>query len=257
MVRQLIFNVRNQLGAGWSEEVYHQALSYALQEEGVPFVSKPRRPLLHCGVEVHLFEPDIIAWNTVILELKILPFLKEFTKAHYAQLIQYLKFFGKDLGLLVNFAPYKVKIKRVVWDEPEWNLVEDYDKIKPDLNEHDKVYLRQIRQHILSLVREYGLGYPETIYRKLLAVEATHHQLDCVSDVSVSTTWNGYPLARHITQHLLIANNYLVHIRALLHFPTTYDFIATRTYLKNLDLSFALVVNFGKDELQIYGVKRD
>lgn len=41
-LRGLIFKVRNELKGGWSEEVYHQALVHALQDNDIPVVSKPR-----------------------------------------------------------------------------------------------------------------------------------------------------------------------------------------------------------------------
>ena len=256
-LRGLIFKVRNELKSGWSEEVFHQALLHAVEDNKIPVVSKPRRAFLHRGVEVHLFEPDLIVWDTIILELKALPYQKGFVGKNFAQLIHYLKFWGKDLGLLVNFAPPRVKIQRVVWDEPELDVLEEYDKIKPHLSEQDKPCLRQIRHHILTLAQQYGLGYPETMYRKLLAVEAAHHQLSCTSDVNVATTWNGHNLPSHTTQHLCIADSYLVHIRSLLEHLTIYDFTSTKTYLKALGLTFGLVVNFGSKQLQIYGVKAD
>ena len=65
ILRGLIFKVRNELKGGWSEEIYHQALAHVLEENGIPFVSKPRHPFLHRGVEVHLFEPDFIVWDKI------------------------------------------------------------------------------------------------------------------------------------------------------------------------------------------------
>lgn len=256
-LRGLIYQIRNELKAGWSEEVYHQALFHALQDNEILVVSKPRRPFLHRGVKVHLFEPDLIVWDTLIVELKVLPYQNMFAGQHYAQLIHYLKFWQKDLGLLVNFAPSRVNIKRIVWDEPELDVYEEYDRIRPHLSKQDKSCLRQIRHHILGLARQHGLGYPETMYRKLLAIEAEYHQLSCISEVSITPVWNGQTLPRHSTQHLCLADHYLVHIRSLLKYPTAYDFMAMKTYLKSLGLKFGLVVNFGSKQLQIYGVKSD
>ena len=256
-LRGLIYSVRNELKGGWSEEVYHQALVHALQDSGIPVDSKPRRPFLHRGVEVHLFEPDLIVWDTIILELKALPYQKEFAGEHYGQLIHYLKFWQKDLGLLVNFGPPRVIIRGVIWDEPELEVYEQYDEIQPYLSEQDKVSLRQIRQHILTLAWQCGLGYPETMYRRLIAVEMAHHHLSCTSDVGVISTWNGHSLPRQVIPHLRVADKYLVHVRSLLQYPTGYDFTATKSYLRNLGLNFGLVVNFGRHQLQIYGVKSD
>lgn len=253
-LRGLVFQVRNGLNSGWNEETYHQAMVYLLKENEIPVVSKPRRIMWHRGVEVHQFEPDILVWDKVILELKVLPYQNEFTGEQIGQLINYLKFWQLDLGLLINFGPPKVIIKRVLWDEPELSVSEKYDDIQPHLAENDRVVLRQIRHHILTIGKEYGLGYPETIYRKLIAIEIAYHGLDCVGDVGITPVWAGCELPRNATQHLQIDGKYLVCIRALAEKPGSYDFIATRNYLKLLGLEFGLVVNFSRKELQIFGV---
>ncbi len=255
VLRGLIFKVRNELSGGWSEEVYHQALLRLLQENNIPVVSKPRRSLWHRGVEVHLFEPDLIVWDKIILELKALPYQSGFASEQYAQIIHYLKFWQKDLGLLINFAPAKVKIQRVVWDEAEFSLFESYEDILPLLSEQDKTTLRQIRQHIVTIARQYGFGYPESVYRKLVAIETAHNHLPCVTDITVVPTWRGYDLPQQLTQHLQIAEQYLINIRTLHGHPTSYDFVATKTYLNQLGFKFGLVVNFSPHKLQIFGVK--
>ena len=257
VLRGLIYQVRNELGGGWSEEVYHKAMIEVLQIREIPFVSKPRRPFLHRDIEVHLFEPDLVIWDLIILELKALPYQRNFIGQQFAQLIHYLKFWKMDLGLLVNFGRPKVDIERVIWDENPWDISEDYDEIRPYLSQQDKVYLRQIRHNILELAKTYGMGFPETMYRKLLTIEAEFNNLPCINEVIVTATWNGKEIAHHTTQYLCLAGHYLVHIRSLLEFPTAYDFTSTKTYLKNLGLNFGFVVNFGKQKLQIYGVKSD
>ena len=257
VLRGLIFKTRNELKSGWPEEIYHQALLCMLQDEAIPVISRPRRAFLHRGEEVHLFEPDLIVWDRIILELKALPYQKEFLGEQYAQAIHYLKFWQKDLALLVNFGPPKVKIQRVVWDEPPFELSEEYEEIKPHISEPDRVNLQRIRQCVIALARQYGFGYPETLYRKLVAVELAHRQIDCVSDVGVVPVWTGQGLPRHTTHHLQVADHYLVHIRSLSAQPTTHDFLATRTYLRCLGLKFGLIVNFGAKELQIHGISSE
>ena len=256
-LRGLIYEIRNELKAGWSENIYHQALVQLLEDNHIPVLSKPRCSLSHRNVEVHIFEPDLLVWDTIILELKALPYQTKFMGEHYAQIIHYLKFFGRDLGLLVNFGPAQVKIKRVLWDEPKFDLSEDYDRIKPNMADKDKECMRQIRHHILEIAHQYGLGYPETVYRKIIAIELAHHSLPCTTDFEVPARRNGTILDYHKTPLLLIADNYLVHIRSLLDYPTEYDFTRTKTYLTSLGLKFGLVVNFGRKQLQIYGVKAE
>jgi len=254
-LRRYIYKVRNELKAGWSENIYHQALARTLQEHGVPVLSKQRRPLLHHGVEVHCFEPDLIAWDTIVLELKALAYQAQFAGEHYAQMIHYLKFLDKDLGLLVNFAPSPVQIKRVVWNEPKLVITEDYDEFKTGLASNDREYLLQIRHCLLAIAQQYGLGYPETMYRKLAAIELVQNNISCVSEIEVPALWNGSLLAYHKTQHLLIGNNYLLHVRSLLEQVTNYDFTQTRTLLAAFGLKYGVIINFGYQQVQIHGIK--
>ncbi len=253
-LRGAIFKVRNELGGGWSEEIYHQALVALLNERQIPTKSKPRRSIVYRGAELHTFEPDIIVWDKIILELKVLPYQKDFANMHYAQIIHYLKFFENDLGLLVNFAAPRVKIKRVLWDALPIDFSESYDHIRPYLTARDKKCLRLIRQMILTLAEQIGLGYPEKIYREMLAIEAAHNHIDCVCNVDLQAKWNGKIIGRQGINQILLQNDYLVHIRSMLDSPTAYDFISTKTYLKNLGLRLGLVINFGKKQLQIFGV---
>lgn len=140
----LIFRVRNELKAGWSEDVYHQALLKLCETEGVPVISKPRMVMLHRGTEIHIFEPDLIVWDLIILELKALAYQTQFTGDQYAQLIHYLKYYNKDLGLLINFAPKRVQTKRILWDEPVVNIYEEYER------ESCHYYLNKIAHHYAS-----------------------------------------------------------------------------------------------------------
>ncbi len=119
-LRGSVFEVRKRLGTGWSEEVYHQAMVCALKEKNIPVKSKLRCPMFQHQSELHVFEPDLIVWDQIIVELKVLPYARKFAGPHYTQLISYLKYFDKKLGFLVNFGPMRAKIDRVVWAEPEF-----------------------------------------------------------------------------------------------------------------------------------------
>jgi GxxExxY protein len=212
--------------------------------------------MIHRDVEVHLFECDLIVSDLIILELKVLPFTN-FAPAHYAQLIHYLKCWNKDLGLLVNFGSTRAQIERVMWNEPELDIHQDYDLIKSRMNEKDRLYLRQVCQHILAISRQYGLEYPETVYRSLVAIEIRHHGLDCQTEFAIPVKLDNKVLAQHKSNHLLVENNYLLNIRSLLDGPSRYDFAQTKTYLNSLGLKLGLIINFGKKQLQIYGVNSD
>ena len=250
----LIFDVRNQMKGGWGEEIYHQALVARLLDEGVPTLSKPRRTLVHRGVDLYTFEPDIIVWEKIILELKVLPTLKNnmFPTANEAQIIWYLKRFEKELGILVNFAHPKVGIKRMAYQPREMTIAENYDRIKQHLSNVDRDVLVEIRRHILRLARFYGTGYPEIVYRQMIALEFGHQGIDCISEVNIPARWREKDIGTQVTQHLLVDNRFLLLVRANLDLPPAYDYLRTRTYLKALGLKMGLVINFGRSQLQIH-----
>jgi GxxExxY protein len=253
LVSGLIYNVRNRLGMGWPEEIYHQALVEALKHEGVPVLSKERKEIVHRGVGVHVFECDIMLWEKIILELKALPY-SGFAAVHQAQIIHYLKCWNKGLGMLVNFAKPKVEIKRMLWDDPPLDLSENYEKIKPIMAENDMQVLQQIRQVILEIGEQYGLGYPESMYRKILAIELEACGLACLMNLMIPARWHERKLMDYETEHLLVANRYLVNVRSILERPPKYDFARMKTYLNVLGLSIGLIINFGKRQLQIFGI---
>ncbi|GAB4578630.1 MAG: hypothetical protein Fur0022_13660 [Anaerolineales bacterium] len=120
-LRGLLYEVHKRLGIRRNEETYHQATVEAFEGSGVPVASKARQIIKHRGVEVDRFECDLIAWDLIILELKVLPYTT-FAPIHFAQLGHYLKVWNKRLGLLVDFGDAKTKIERVIWSQPEWVL---------------------------------------------------------------------------------------------------------------------------------------
>ncbi|GIK57457.1 MAG: GxxExxY protein [Chloroflexi bacterium] len=250
----LIFKVRNEMGAGWSEEIYHQALLYLAQKNGIPAQSKPHRSLIHRGVEIYTFEPDMIIWDKIILELKVLLNHKgkEFPPINQAQLLQYLNFYKKELGVLINFAHPKVGIKRMLFEPPAFDIDEDYERMLPHVTESDKQILREVQRHVKMIAAHYGLGYSETLYRKLIPVELAYQKIPCISDVTVPAVWEDQMLGRQSTPYMLIADRFLLHVRSSLEMIPPHDFLKTRTYLKALSLTVGWIVNFGHNQLQIY-----
>lgn len=255
-LRGLIFEARKRLRTGWPEDVYREGLVQIMREHDVPVATKLRKTVFHRGIEVHLFECDVMAWDLIILELKTLPY-STFTSAHFAQLINYLKCWNKHLGLLVNFGSTRADIQRIVWDEPQLDISEHYDAINPLLSNSDRVCLDQIRQHIMTIGQQYGLGYSEVVYRRIAAIEMQYNGLCCEADVEVPAKLGARLLQYYKSDHLLIENRCLLSVRSLLDHPPAYDFARMKTYLNSLGLAFGLIVNFGKKELQLYGVNPD
>ena len=250
----LIYQVRNEMGAGWSEEIYHQALVYLLKKHSIPTRSKEQCSLVHRGVKIHTFEPDIIIWDKIVLELKVLLAFKgkKFPAINQAQLFHYLKFHQMSLGALVNFAHPDVGIQRIIYEPPPVKVEENYTYMLPYVNESDKQILRGVQRHIKLLANQYGLGYPEELYRTLVGVELAYQNIACISNIDVTARWEDHILGIQSTPYLLIADRFLLHVRASLDRIPGHDFIKTQSYLKALGLKVGWVVNFGRKALQIY-----
>ena len=98
------FEVYKRLGTGYLESVYQEALEVEFRLRNVPFVRQARLQIEYRGVPLrHEFVADFVCFNEIILEVKA---MKSLADEHRAQVINYLKTTGKQLGLLVNFGRY-------------------------------------------------------------------------------------------------------------------------------------------------------
>lgn len=104
------FDVMNELGTGFLESVYKNALFITLKERGFKIEAEKRFEIIFKGRKIGLYIADLIVEGTIILELKCCESLHG---EHQAQLINYLKASGILVGLLVNFGNRKVEFKRL------------------------------------------------------------------------------------------------------------------------------------------------
>jgi len=103
-------NVHTQLGPGFLESIYHKALEIELKKQGLEFETEEEYKILYDGIEVGTHRLDLLVEDAVIVELKT---VEEMHNKYYAQLRSYLKATNKPVGLLVNFADFKVDVRRV------------------------------------------------------------------------------------------------------------------------------------------------
>ncbi len=103
------FEVINELGAGFLESVYENALLWALQQKGLSAISQYPIKVTFRGHCVGDFYADIFVEEKVIVELKA---VKAIAPEHQAQIINYLNATGIEVGLLINFGNPKLEYKR-------------------------------------------------------------------------------------------------------------------------------------------------
>jgi GxxExxY protein len=104
--------VQDELGCGFLEAVYQEALSLQFTEEGIPF---QKEKVLDIHFKGQLLEKkhvdDFLCFDELIVELKATDSIHP---EHIAQVLNYLKATGKKIGLLVNFGTAKLQYKRVI-----------------------------------------------------------------------------------------------------------------------------------------------
>ena len=96
------FAVYNDKGHGFVEPVYQDCVEIELAHLGIPFDPQRELSLSYRGQALrHTYIPDLVCYNMIIVELKA---VKEITDEHRAQVLNYLKATGMQIGVLVNFG---------------------------------------------------------------------------------------------------------------------------------------------------------
>lgn len=103
--------VQNELGIGFSELVYHEALNIELGLRGIPFESEKEIRVEYKGHFLErMYKADLVCYDDIIVELKMVDVLKA---EHTAQLLNYLVATNKPLGILINFGAKPMTYKIV------------------------------------------------------------------------------------------------------------------------------------------------
>lgn len=95
------YDVYNELGYGFLEKVYQNALYYELLERGFKVVPKPKVNVFYKEKIVGTYEPDLLVEDKITLELKA---IERLHSDHEKQLTNYLKGTEIEVGLLLNFG---------------------------------------------------------------------------------------------------------------------------------------------------------
>ena len=104
--------VHKQLGNGFLEAVYHEALHYEFLKNNIPFQEfKPLKINYKDIVLEKLYVADFICYEQIIIELKV---ARKLCAEHYSQVLNYLNVTKLNLGLLINFGGTSLQYKRII-----------------------------------------------------------------------------------------------------------------------------------------------
>ncbi len=102
--------VHKELGPGFLESVYDNALAIELRKREIPFQRQFAVPVLYHDAEVGMHRLDLFVDDQIVVELKA---VKEVSDVHFAVVRSYLRAVHRKLGLILDFAKRTLEIKRV------------------------------------------------------------------------------------------------------------------------------------------------
>ena len=104
--------VHREVGCGFSEKMYQEALAIEFETQGIPFEREVALHGVYKGKTLQTeFVPDFICFETIIVELKAVKELEDF---HRSQAINYAKVYGCKLAILINFGSSSLEYERFV-----------------------------------------------------------------------------------------------------------------------------------------------
>jgi len=103
------YKVFNQLGFGFLESVYKKAMIIELAKADLKVETEKPLKVYYSDQVVGDFYVDLFVEDTIVVELKS---VSRLAKEHEVQLVNYLNGMKKDIGLLINFGPTGVEVKR-------------------------------------------------------------------------------------------------------------------------------------------------
>ena len=111
-IRGAALEVHKELGCGFLEKVYQDALEIEFKRMGIPYEREKHIVIKYKGETIdHEYYADFVCYGKIIVELKA---VKELHDVHKAQVVNYLRATDMALGLLFNFGEKSLKTERLV-----------------------------------------------------------------------------------------------------------------------------------------------
>jgi GxxExxY protein len=109
---KIFYKIYNRLGYGFLEKVYENAMMIELKKEDIPALAQAPIKVIYDDEVIGEYYADILVENKIIVELKA---AKNLSADNEAQLLNYLKATGIEVGLLLNFG-VRPELKRKVFE---------------------------------------------------------------------------------------------------------------------------------------------
>lgn len=103
--------VLNTLGHGLLEKPYENALVVEFKAQGIPISQQRRFEIRYRSVHVGEYIPDLIAFDSVIIETKTVDRISDYERG---QVINYLRITGLRVGVILNFKHARLEWERII-----------------------------------------------------------------------------------------------------------------------------------------------
>ncbi len=111
-IRGAMFAVHKELGCGFLERAYQDALEYEFKERNIPYEREKEIQIMYKGKPLgEPYRADFVCYGKIIVELKAVGTLES---VHRSQVINYLKATGMKLGMLANFGEEFLSPERIL-----------------------------------------------------------------------------------------------------------------------------------------------
>ena len=108
----ILFEVHKNLGKGFSEIVYKDAIEYEFKQNNIPYQREKEFTVNYKNTVLnHKFYADFVVYDKIILEIKTVDC---FNNSHYNQCLNYLKVSQNKLAILANFNLISLEYKRII-----------------------------------------------------------------------------------------------------------------------------------------------
>ena len=241
--------VHNGLGPGWDEWDYHLALVDALEAKGHRVVSHERMSLIHRESVVDHFEMDLLVDDLIVLELKHIK--TDFHPEHFTQTINYLKRWGKRLGILVNFGRERLAYTRVPYDPVAGSLQvtgkwEALAEQLPSVSE-------RVAGAVNGILEAHGYGYGVSVFQKILISELCFLGSLAVQPI-VTPSYGKRAFDSRIIDCVSVDSKVLVSITATGRNASSTDLAYLKSYMNQTNICHGIVIDIGNSDIQLKGV---
>lgn len=106
------YKVHSDIGPGFNENIYHNALEIVLKQEGLRYQTEKSFTVSYQGKDVGRFKLDLIIEDKIVVEVKALT--GNIPTVFELQVLSYLKASGYKIGLLINFGNKSCQVRRLM-----------------------------------------------------------------------------------------------------------------------------------------------